>query len=142
VKETIMRRTIPVLIVLAALTACGPRSDGPAIDQTRLGLQTALTATNAARDAFVAWDKDHQARIVEEATSLDDGKAKLAAYRMQRADVSATFVLAYSAIAGAATALALADTERDTAQLVTMAREALVAVVAVRAAVKQLQEGR
>ncbi len=137
------RRRTPILLVLAVAlaAACGPRSDGPATDQARLGLQTALTATNAARDAFVAWDKDHQERIVAEATSLDDGKAKLAAYRMRRADVSASFVLAYSAIAGAATALAL-DDKHDVSQIVTLAREALTAVVAVRAAVKQLQEGR
>ena len=82
--------------VVFALTAC------PGPDAKERALRSSLTALNAARDGFVAWDKDHQQKIVEEATSLEDGKSKLAAYRAKREPVTQGFVVAYSAIAAAA----------------------------------------
>jgi hypothetical protein len=85
-----------ILAVFLALPAC------PGPDAKQKALQTSLTALNAARDGFVVWDKHHQEKIVENATSLEQGKAALAAYRAKRAPVEQGFVIAYSALAVAA----------------------------------------
>jgi hypothetical protein len=85
-----------ILVFLLALPAC------PGPDAKQKALQTSLTALNAAREGFVAWDKNHQQKIVDDATSLDQGKAALAAYRTKRAPVEQGFVVAYSALAVAA----------------------------------------
>jgi hypothetical protein len=85
-----------ILAVFLALPAC------PGPDAKQKALQTSLTALNAARDGFVAWDKQHQEKIVENATSLEQGKAALATYRAKRAPVEQGFVVAYSALAAAA----------------------------------------
>lgn len=82
-----MRKIIPVLLILAA---CAGGKDAV--------LTSTLAGVNAARDAFVAWDADHQSKIVDGATGLADGQAKLAAYRKDRAKASAAFVAAYGAI--------------------------------------------
>ena len=75
---------------------CGPSAGEKAV-------QTGLAALNAARDEFVKVDKDQQEKIVAAATSLEDGRARLAAYREQRAVVLMFFVTAYNALAEAAT---------------------------------------
>jgi hypothetical protein len=85
-----------ILVLLLALPAC------PGPDSKQKALQTSLTALNAARDGFVAWDKSHQQKIVDGATSLEQGKAALAAYRAKREPVEQGFVVAYSALAVAA----------------------------------------
>jgi hypothetical protein len=64
----------------------------------------ALLATNAVRDGFVQYDDTTQAKIVAEATSLEEGKAKLKEYREKRAKVLALFPVAYYSIAAAAQA--------------------------------------
>lgn len=131
-----MKKTIPALLLLAALAACGPRSVQPPAEPARVGLATALSATNAAREAFISWDGDHQLTIVAGATSREDGEKKLADYRARRADVVAAFTLAYSSIAAAEVAFELRE-ERSLA----LAREALASVLAVRSAVEQLRNG-
>jgi len=93
-----MRRTIPAALVIAlALTA--PACGG---DSKQKALKTSLSALNAARDGFIAWDKNHQDKIVAGATSLDDGKVKLDRYRKTREPVLQGFTVAYSALAAAA----------------------------------------
>jgi hypothetical protein len=88
---------ISLIGVMAFLLSACP---GP--DAKQKALQTSLTALNAARDGFLAWDKNHQQKIVDEATSLEAGKAALAAYRAKREPVTQAFVVAYSALAVAA----------------------------------------
>lgn len=66
-------------------------------------IKTSLIAVQAADGAFVAYDKTHQEEIVAHATSLEDGKAKLAAYRAKQDTVRKAFVVAYTAIGVAAT---------------------------------------
>ena len=83
-------------LVFVLLSAC------PGPDSKQKALQTSLTALNAARDGFLAWDKNHQQKIVDEATSMEQGKAALAAYRSKREPVVQGFVVAYSALAVAA----------------------------------------
>lgn len=79
-------------IQVAILAGCG------ASTRTKT-LQATLVTANTARDTFLAWDSAHQQAIVASATSLDDGKAKLAEYRGKRAKVVEAFEVAYHAIA-------------------------------------------
>jgi len=83
---------LPVLVALCALfVACthSARQDT---------ITSAFIATNAARDAYVQYDAAQQDKIVKEATSLDDGKAKLAAYREKRTKYLALFPVVYTSI--------------------------------------------
>jgi len=75
-------------------TACGPSARVQA-------LTTTLKSVDAARAAFVAWDDAAQTRIVDEAASLDEGRAKLATHRAKRDRLTSYFELAYRAIAAA-----------------------------------------
>lgn len=67
-------------------------------------IKTALIATNAARDAFVSYDAVAQDKIVEAATSLEDGKTKLKEYRAKRDKVLALFPVVYYSIIAASQA--------------------------------------
>ncbi|UCC72057.1 MAG: hypothetical protein JSV86_17065 [Gemmatimonadota bacterium] len=89
------RRLALVIFVALAATSCGPTAKEKA-------LKYSLTGLNAARDGFVVWDEAHQKKIVEDATSLEEGKAALAAYRFKRERVLQSFTVAYSALAVAA----------------------------------------
>lgn len=68
-------------------------------------LSKTLAGVNAAHEAFVAYDREHQAEIVDTAKTHDEGAAALAGYRGARAKVSIAFVAAYGAIAAASTDL-------------------------------------
>lgn len=74
-------------------------------------LSVALESLNAMRDALVAYDAQHQERIVDSATNLEDGKRRLAEYRTRRERVTAALLTAYSALAVAAS-----DTSGDRMQ--------------------------
>lgn len=77
---------------------------GSSTPSTRTTALTTLYSTvNTAAAAFTAWDRAHQADIEKKATSLEDGKTKLAAYRLRREPVMIAFTVAYSAIAAALT---------------------------------------
>lgn len=86
-------RAAALLALAALLVACGGRQ--AAVARTVRGL-------DAARAAFVAWDGRHQLELVAAATSPDDGRARLTAYRARRAPVVDAFALAYRAAALAA----------------------------------------
>lgn len=106
-------------LIAVALVACA--CSGSVAERSRHTLEMAQGATNAARAAFVDWDAAHQAQIVSRATSLDAGKAALAAYRARRAVVMHGFATSYSAIAAAATLLPLvAAGKRSEAELVVL----------------------
>jgi hypothetical protein len=92
-----MRQAITTLLLALFLLACG----ASARERT---IAAAFTTTNASRDAFIAFDARHQAEIVKSATSLDDGKAKLANYRAQREPIVQAFAAVYRVIAAAAIA--------------------------------------
>lgn len=66
-------------------------------------LHASVVSVNAARDGFVAWDREHQQSIVDHATSHEDGVAALATYRSKRGPIMDTFEVAYRALAVAAT---------------------------------------
>jgi hypothetical protein len=84
------------LMAAAIVGGCGPNR------RTRT-LKATLTAINAARDGFVAWDRDHQHQIVEKATTRDTAQLELDSYRMRREAIVAGFTAAYRALAAAAT---------------------------------------
>lgn len=81
-------------IVFVALAGCGASSRTKA-------LKTTLASVDAARAAFVVWDDKTQARIVDEASSLDEGRAQLAAHRAKRDKLTGYFELAYRTLAAA-----------------------------------------
>jgi len=115
--------TALLALALALSAACGPNA-------RQTSLKTSLTALNAARDGFVQWDKTAQAKIVEDATSLDQGKAALKAYRDKREPIIEGFTIAYSA-------LALAALEDNVARLT----EAIAAAAALYELIKDLTDG-
>lgn len=84
----------------------------PAMDKA---VAVALDATNAARDAFTAWDRSHQLKI---ATSAPDPVARLSEYRARREVVVLAFEAAYAAIEAAAALVPLADRPKSLADLV------------------------
>lgn len=91
------KTTTTLLVLLAATTllACGASTRQKAID-------TGLASLNAARDGFVTFDALHQEQIVAKATTLEEGKAQLAAWREKRKRVVDAFVIAYRALSTAA----------------------------------------
>lgn len=76
-------------------------------------LKTTLTSVDAARAAFVVWDDKTQTQIVDEATSLDEGRAKLAAHRAKRDKLTGYFERAYRTLAAA-----LAAEDGDTLEVI------------------------
>ena len=104
-----MLRRPPFLstIVLVLVLACVACSGQQAV------LRDSLATLNAARDGFIVWDDVHQGMIVRSATSLEDGKRELAAYRAKREVVVRAFELGYKVIATAAL-----DTTADNIALV------------------------
>jgi len=91
-----LTRQVSPLLILVFLVGCG----GDASKQK--ALKTSLVALNAAREGFVTWDEHHQAQIVADSTSLEQGQAALKDYRDKRAPIVEGFTVAYSALAAAA----------------------------------------
>ena len=91
-----IRRILLALALICATPAC------PASTRTQT-LRATLAATNAAQAGFVAQDAAHQQALVDRATSLDEGRAALGAYRTRRDRVVALFIATYRAVAVAAT---------------------------------------
>lgn len=65
-------------------------------------LSSSLAGVNVARDTFVVFDREHQATIVDQAPSIEEGQDALKAYRERRQVVMHAFAMAYAAIAAAA----------------------------------------
>jgi hypothetical protein len=90
------RRFLPYVLLVGVLVSC-------AASQRESTIKAALVTADATRDAFLAYDSDQQTAIVAKATSLDDGRAQLAAYRARRAKVQDALDVTYRAIAVAVT---------------------------------------
>ncbi|MGH7179222.1 MAG: hypothetical protein ACREJC_17730 [Tepidisphaeraceae bacterium] len=88
------RTTAVVVMMLAVFAACGPSARERAIRAT-------FITTNAARDGFNEYGKQRQDQIIEQATSLEDGKARLAAFRDRREKINKVFEDVYRAIVAA-----------------------------------------
>lgn len=89
---------VSLFLVMIAIT---PGCSGPT-KRTRT-LQTTLTAVNAARDGFVAWDRQHQHELVEKATTKDAANQAIDAYHKKREPITTSFEIVYRAVAMAAT---------------------------------------
>lgn len=107
-------RKIALSMTLLALVACG------ASMRTKT-LRVSLVSLNAARDTTLAVSKAREAQIVEQATTKEEGRAQLEAWRARADKIVAAIEIGYRAIyaavilndtksaaeAGAATAKAL-----------------------------------
>lgn len=113
-----MKALLTLLAFAALVAGCGA-------SQRETTLRTSFVTINAAKDGFASWDQSHQAALVDAATSLSDGQAKLVAYRASRERVDAAFEVAYRAVAFAAV------TEGAPLSQVIAAVEALHAAIAV-----------
>lgn len=113
-------------MTLVLLLGLGTLGTSPACggNARQTQLRTAMTALNVAGDAFAAFDRAHQMKIVDQATSLAEGAEKLQKYKWTRDRVLEAFASAYHAIAAAAV---LADDDRTLAQALLTARLALKA---------------
>jgi hypothetical protein len=89
-------------------------------------LRASLIAVDAARDGFVKLDGDRQQAIVAAATSFEDGKTKLEAYRAWRDKILVAFPVVYRAIA-------LASMHDDEASLNDAIKQAKVLLKAIEA---------
>lgn len=87
------------VLLLGGLVALQP---GCAASQRESTIKAAMVTVDASRSAYLTYDQHAQADIVAKATSLDDGKAKLEAYRMNREKLVKALTVAYQAIATAA----------------------------------------
>lgn len=133
-----MRRATSLFVVLALAGACGGSTFN---ERANKSLTTALGATNAARDTFVSWDKQHQLDLVSASTTADEAKAKLETYRAKRQAVVRAFTVAYSAIAAAATALAAVDTQKAGFDLPALIADAVKAALEVKTAIDAVRGG-
>lgn len=86
---------IVAVVLLVVAVACGAA-------QKEHRLRATLLVIDAARSAFVQWDREQQALIVLHAVSRDDGKRKLSNHRVAREPIVAAFQAAYAAVAVAA----------------------------------------
>lgn len=88
-----MRARIPILFVLL-LAACATSKDAV--------LTRTLAGLDAAHASFVSLDERRQTEIKDNAATLEEGKAALAAHRRTRNKITDAFVAAYGAVAVAA----------------------------------------
>jgi hypothetical protein len=91
-------KTLLLFCLLSLVASCGPSSKQKTVSAT-------FGAVNVAREAFRTYDNQVQAAIVDDAQTLEEGKAALAAWREKRDRVVRAFESAYYAIALAATDL-------------------------------------
>lgn len=90
-------------LLMVCLMGFGVTSSGCSSNQRHDSLRGAITAVNAARDGFTTWDAQHQAKIVEAATTRTEAETSISAYYTVRQPVLDGFELAYRLIALAAT---------------------------------------
>jgi hypothetical protein len=128
------RASIAALLILCACSSA-PKQ------QTAAHLATALSATNAARESFVDYDKSHQIHLVSSSTNAAEVKERISAYRAKRQIVVRAFTIAYSTISAAGTALAAIEHQKKGADLdvATMLLDATHAVLDVKRAIDALK---
>lgn len=121
-----------VHILAAAIlwSACG----GSVVDRTNKALNTALSATNAARDQFTKWDAQHQLAIVDKASTRTEAETNLKTYRTKRQRIVQAFTVAYTSMATAAVTIPLVQAgkrpERDLLKLLVASMDAVQTVIA------------
>lgn len=129
-----MRRALVITSLLVIFAACGD-----AASRADTTLATSLAATNAARDAFVSWDEEHQLDIVHRASTPEAAQEALRTYRNTRQKVIQAFTSAYTTIAAAAALIPLVDAGKasevellrllaDAAQATALAKQAIESI--------------
>lgn len=83
-------------LTMAVLVGCATTTRNDAIN-------TAFTAASATQAGFLIYDRDHEMAIVTGSATLDDGKAKLAAYRASRSRFNLALESTFRAIGIAGT---------------------------------------
>jgi hypothetical protein len=104
--RVVFQKTVTTLLLALAIIGVSglpPMLGGCGGNQRQKTLRASLVIVDAARDGFVSWDATRQTKIVEAATSREEGQAKLDAYREQRKLIVEGFALVYRALASAAT---------------------------------------
>lgn len=97
------RMLVPSLVLHAVVFAALLVGVSCNKNQRAKSIHATLVAVDAARDGFVAWDREHQQALVDKATSREEGVAALEQYRGRRQVVVDGFEVTYRALAVAAT---------------------------------------
>lgn len=87
-------RALLLLAIALGLVGCGASAREKA-------LHAVFEATNGARAGFETFDSAHQAQIVNDAKSFDEGEAALKSYRHDRETVLVLFNAVYQGIIAA-----------------------------------------
>jgi hypothetical protein len=97
----IVRRAaqIPIVALLLLLGAC---AQGCAPTTRASTINATKAAYEVSASALTSYSTEHQETIVDQATSAEDGKAKLAAFRAKRDQARKALAIASAAIAVAA----------------------------------------
>lgn len=95
IKATLIPAIVIAMIAYACLPGCGPGARTKA-------LQASLVALNAADDTKFAVYKERAAQIIEHATSKEEGRAQLEAWRATVDEITAAIDVGYRAIYTAA----------------------------------------
>lgn len=88
-------RLVVLLCLVSLVAACGANARVQA-------LRTSLVATNVARDTLLMVSKERETQIVEKATSKEEGRTQLDAWRAKVDVVAKAIDVAYRAIHDAA----------------------------------------
>jgi hypothetical protein len=115
-------RLVMLLCLVGLIAACGASARTQA-------LRTSLVALNAARDTLLTVSKDREAQIVAKATSKEEGRTQLDAWRADVDKVAAAIEVGYRAIHDAAL---LSDAKS--------AREAAIAAQKALSLIKDLKD--
>ena len=128
--------------LIAAATACGGAAANhkKTLASAQSSVETAFLATNAVKDAFDAWSKQHQEELVVEAKTQKAAEEAVAEFRAKRQKAMAAIITAYAAIAAAASSLALFEAEKiSETELLLRLTEAVESVLSLKRAVQDLE---
>lgn len=107
-------RLVLLLCLVGFVTACGASARVQA-------LRTSLVATNVARDTLLTVSKERETQIVEKATSKEDGRTQLDAWRAKVDVVAKAIDAAYRGIHDAA----LLNDAKSASEAASAAKKAL-----------------
>lgn len=132
-----MRIKLSLLVAIAALSsACG----GSIADKATKSISTALVATDAARDQFASWDKQHQLDIVDKASTKEGAVSALQEYRDKRQKIVQAFTVAYASMGAASVLVPLVQAGKaKDAELMALLIDSIAAVKSVMAAVEEIR---
>jgi len=139
---TVVPVVVPLIIAgILLLTCSGCGGAATAADRANRSIAATLEAVNAAHEGFVEWDKAHQDEVLAASGSQEEYDAKIAAYRVDRGQVTQAFVAVYSTIAAAAGIVPLVGAGKATVADLLAALEGVAdATVDVKRAIDELRK--